>query len=296
MACDADGRPPLISAAEVCLARDSGVWARGVVRVGLRDRAVFDAVAPDGRAVVVKASWNQPALERERHVLEYAQAAGLPVPAVAQFLASSPSVLVLHRVSGRPLTTVRHSACWTEAGRLLRRLHGLPIEAGVPRFDPRDADWASFMVVWVQEAIERASGLGLISSAEAGALASGFAAHVSTMPSPPRVLLHGDCQPDHFLMLDDRVSGMVDFGDARVGDPSWDVAVLTAMQPDRLGTVLDGYDPHRELREHISRWVPAYRLLRQLGALCWRTENQLPHERELGHVKEQLARDRPWLS
>lgn len=266
------------------------------VRVNLRARAVFDGVTAEGVAVVVKTSWTSQGLAAERLVLEHASVAGVPVPRVLRFVPGAPTVLVLAKIDGVALSATSSGApLWRRVGRAISDLHSAPVPPRVPPFDPRARNWARFMQLWVHEAAERARKHELVSRGDADQLHCEFAEYVAQMPSPARVLLHGDCQPDHFLVSDDRVAGVVDFGDARVGDPTWDIAVLTMAAPDRLDAVLDGYAPDAELRDHFGRWLPTYRLLRQLGALCWRVENDLPHERQATALRERLSRPRPWL-
>ena len=54
-----------------------------------------------------------------------------------------------------------------------------------------------------------------------------------------------------------RIRAMLDFGDAALGDPAWDLAVLTLDDPGRLPAVLTRR--HRELLRAASEsaWVPA---------------------------------------
>lgn len=59
-------------------------------------------------------------------------------------------------------------------------------------------------------------------------------------------LLHGDLSPDHVLATDPgaRLSGVIDWGDLRMGDPAFDfVYVLEDWGPDFLRHSLDAYAP-----------------------------------------------------
>ena len=49
---------------------------------------------------------------------------------------------------------------------------------------------------------------------------------VETLVDFEPVLLHADLGPDHLLVRDGRLSGVIDWGDARVGDPALDYAWL----------------------------------------------------------------------
>ncbi len=54
------------------------------------------------------------------------------------------------------------------------------------------------------------------------------------------VLLHGDLHADHFLVKNNRLSGIIDFNNAMVGDPILDIAYFSIM-------------PHGELYPHLLK-------------------------------------------
>ncbi|HUD11664.1 MAG TPA: phosphotransferase, partial [Candidatus Saccharimonadia bacterium] len=61
----------------------------------------------------------------------------------------------------------------------------------------------------------------------------------------------GDSQPDHVICGRTKVNGIVDFGDAGVGDPAWDIAVITLYSGSKLPALLKGYSPiTRYARSH----------------------------------------------
>jgi len=76
---------------------------------------------------------------------------------------------------------------------------------------------------------------------------------------------------DHVLLepKEMTVVGLLDFGDASIGDPIWDLAVLTAHHADRLKYVLAGYQPDDKLRTRITQSIGAFQILRHLGAANW---------------------------
>jgi len=82
------------------------------------------------------------------------------------------------------------------------------------------------------------------------------------------VFMHGDLQAGHVLIADGALAGVVDWGDAGLGDPLYDLAVLTMGHRDRLEDVLTGYgaDVERDV-------VTAFPHLRRLGSVRWMTEH-----------------------
>ncbi|WP_220505013.1 phosphotransferase [Microbispora sp. H10830] len=60
---------------------------------------------------------------------------------------------------------------------------------------------------------------------------------------PTHALVHGDLGPEHVLMRDGAVSGVIDFSDAHVGDPALDLAwALHAAPPAFARAVAAEYD------------------------------------------------------
>ena len=56
--------------------------------------------------------------------------------------------------------------------------------------------------------------------------AKGLFAETETLEDVKPVLLHADLGPEHLLVRDSRLVGVIDWGDARVGDPALDYAWL----------------------------------------------------------------------
>ena len=100
-------------------------------------------------------------------------------------------------------------------GSFLRRLHELAIDA--PLHDPR-ADTERFrrLVLPLLEGAERRAGEALLD------------AHAAASFEP--TLTHADLGPEHVLVREGRVHGVIDWTDARLGDPAIDLA--WALQAD----------------------------------------------------------------
>ncbi|MCI0343414.1 MAG: phosphotransferase [Planctomycetales bacterium] len=89
-------------------------------------------------------------------------------------------------------------------------------------------------------------------------LARGLSPLLEAIPAPgsPPVLVHGDLYARH-LLVDEagRLAGVIDWGDAHVGDPACDLmALLAFLPPAARGTFLGAYGPVPPATLVRSRW------------------------------------------
>jgi aminoglycoside phosphotransferase (APT) family kinase protein len=72
-------------------------------------------------------------------------------------------------------------------------------------------------------------------------------------------LCHGDLKAAHILVDAGRLAGVIDWGDAVVGDPLWDIARF-AHRADggAVSLLLEGYDPARAMVDELAWRVPLY--------------------------------------
>lgn len=237
------------------------------VLVDLAERACFGVTVSGTRAI---AKFN---LSPERAAVESLAGAsagggGVLVPAVLVHDPTPPALLVFEWVDGTPLEG--SDAGWREAGAQLAQLHALAVPEGMPPYPDEHGSWIGYLLSWAQVRADRCRQLGGLPAAEIETMWERLAPIVSQMSEPPRVFLHGDPQPDHFLL--DPSSGapvLIDWGDAGTGDPLWDLAILLLDHPERRDDVVYGYHPSPELAGHVDAHLDVYRLLRYLGEIAW---------------------------
>ncbi len=186
----------------------------------------------DGRRVAVQAYTDRAAARVRLHAAEQLAeplgAHGVPVPrVVAADLAAPVPWAAFDALPGEPgyvaagwdLSSDVFPGLARDMGRLLRGFHALdPADFALPRLWT-DAD------ALVDEA------RGWLAALEPHFLASDAAATravVDAVPlllgDRPAVVCHGDFAPQNVLVLDGRISGLLDLEDARIGDPLLDVA------------------------------------------------------------------------
>jgi hypothetical protein len=162
------------------------------------------------------------------------------------------SAFIMSLVDGVPLAGP-HPAL-REVGVRLRQLHEVRMPGfgsfsdaswdDTGRFALRDASWPGFLgdVVGEIRALAGTCAIaGAVAEAGAGALddRQGALSEIEVGS-----LCHGDLKVGHVLVDDDRLAGVIDWGDAVVGDPLWDIARF-AHRADAasLSLLLEGYDP-----------------------------------------------------
>ena len=209
-------------------------------------------------------------VERDVALLEFAgRHSTLPPPRV---VAAAPE-------AGALLTTRIPGVAAVEAGRLdaaaladdlaafLSGLHGVdPVLAGevvAPEPDPAE--------VWLEQVGEEYAEVADDVDADLRAPVEAFLAASPPPPARDLVFCHNDVRDDHVMVdpASGRVTGIIDWGDAVLGDPALDLAtVLTDFGPQVLARVLSGYRHPREvgLTDRI-RWVARRRMVEDLA---WR--------------------------
>ncbi|MGH3734202.1 MAG: phosphotransferase enzyme family protein [Micromonosporaceae bacterium] len=240
------------------------------VIVAHHERVVFTTRGPDGRLVVVKADTDTARLSREYDAMAAASRAGLPVPDVVDHVhCGGPALLVTGHVPGGALDDTGCGAGWRHAAGLLRRLHDHADPPATLSIPGNGSDWWALFRWWVDHEVDTCKGRGLVGREVLSRLRPCLLEAFTGQQPPPLVMLHGDCRPEHWLIRSGTVTAVIDFGDACLGDPVWELAVMTAWHPARLPALLDGYQPSGAVRQRLNRlWTP-YRMMRQLAAVAW---------------------------
>ncbi len=206
--------------------------------------------------------WAAPDLEREAALLPILEARGLPVPRAPRVLRDNGGTVLgalQSVIEGLPLGRLPayRGVRWmlgVDIATFLQRLHATPLEgagsagawaaaAGPPRWVPSGDGsgdmWTDHYAPLIEAAVRR---LPAASARWLEARARRFLDE-GGMAAAPRALIHGDCSEDHLLAMEPgRLTGVIDWADATVGDPALDFAALQAATSRRfLTAVLEGY-------------------------------------------------------
>lgn len=284
-----EGSPELHPAAEAVL--DPAHPAEVLAAHG--ERIVVGGIDRAGRPVVVKVERNTERHQRETSVLRTLRSAGVPVPEVVDASwddAVKAWVLVLERIDGEPLDSADDPARWAAVGSGLARLHDAVVDpAGPPFAGQADGTFADHLRVWSEIECRQGVDQGWMTLAQGDRLGARAGAATDRTDDVGQVLLHGDCAPQHWLFGPAPEPRPVDLGDAGVGDPTYDLMVLTLTAPERLGAVLDGYQADHALRDHVAVVLPGYRALRLAGEVSWLREHHFDPSPSLARLADALA-------
>ena len=144
-----------------------------------------------------------------------------PVPR-PELVSSDPVLVGYRKLAGRPLRSPVPLRLAGDLARFLAELHALPIE-DVPL---PTADWRAGLHELVEEF--RRDAVPLLAAAERPRAEAMFAAYEtkeSNFAFRPAVV-HADVGPEHLLTDGERLTGVIDWSDAMIGDPAIDLAWL----------------------------------------------------------------------
>jgi aminoglycoside phosphotransferase (APT) family kinase protein len=225
-----------------------------------------------------------PRFEGERWALDAVRARGVPTPRVllvevAGLGEASVSVCVEEKVPGVALSAVLSTsgaaeetgALLADVGTLLGRVHGVPVAGFGYLRAPATAWDVTFEAVMTDvtidaDPVQRAAarwGVPLTLTHRALALID---EHRSLYDLADARLVHGDIGPDHVLVRDGRITGVIDFQQCSGNHPVIDLAHWSLTQGDRapLTAVMAGYEDRDAVVTH-----PALMTLATLREALW---------------------------
>lgn len=214
-----------------------------------------------GRSFVVKADLRPGFQENEFRAHRHARDGGIRVAEIVGFYDRPVPTLMLAWLEGQSLRDTANPDSWREAGALLARTHALPL------LRKSESSWSEFVTGWFGQELSALCEQGRLEPRESEAALAQAESLRDRLDRGTEAWLHGDCQPDHFLTTS-RGMVLIDWADARPGDPVIDFAVLTMSSP-MIEDVLAGYGASAELRRRTAELLPLYQAVRAAGAAVW---------------------------
>lgn len=213
----------------------------------------------DSSAVIVDEHWVErsprraevtPALRREVPLLGWL-APQLPLTVPVPVVVSEDPLRLRHRlIEGGPCDGT--SAGQGKAlGEFLRALHGADVATavamGVPTAAESHREHLAQLERFSNDVVPQLPG-DLRAPAES-------LLESARLPAADVRVTHGDLGPAHVLVQDERLSGVIDWTDARVGDPALDLAwALLGTEPSFARALAAAYGVTEELRRRARDW------------------------------------------
>jgi len=188
--------------------------------------------------------------------------AGLPVPQVLAYGEDPVSFAFLNWIEGEPLTKESPISAQIEAGRLIMRINYL---SNRPPYD-REYSYDSWMEGWLNVAMTYWSHQEGVTTQMIDNVWDGFYGIRSLLATRGTQFMLQDGRPDHFMVLNGKINGIIDLHDCQPGDGAMDLAVFGLFNESLLDNALKGYEADRQEQEAIKELVPFYLFLRRLAA------------------------------
>lgn len=192
-------------------------------------------------------------------------AAGLPVPEILAQGETPVSYIILRWLEGEPLTSESPLEAQHEAGRLLHTIHHLQERPAYARPYPYD-EW---MKGWLNVALPWWGEHPDVTTQMVDEAWRAFEELRPLLATRNKHFTLQDGRPDHFIVRDGRIVGIIDLHDAQGGDGAMDLGVMGVLDEPLMHNVLDGYEADPTEAEELEKVVPYYLFLRRLAAADW---------------------------
>jgi aminoglycoside phosphotransferase (APT) family kinase protein len=220
--------------------------------------------------VVIKASAQPGAFVTEEAAIHRLAGHGLPVASVIGHRVGPPSYLVLTWTDGSSLTARSPARAQRTFGELLRRVHTIGAEPGRDDLSfPDNTTWDGWMTGWLNTALTWWSSVDPLGERRTRQAWDWFHRLAPLLANRGQDLILFDGRPEHILVRDDDIAGLIDVAELRTGDAAMDLGVLAVADPAILTEVLAGYRPSDDERDAFSRLVPFYTFLRAISSAVW---------------------------
>jgi len=181
-------------------------------------------------------------LEMEVRLLpELAPTLPVPIPRFEHVAANGVRAVAYRKLPGEAVNASRPRV-GAAIGHFLAALHAFPVdrarELGVPS---HDIGWRERYRAFADDLLQRANQLLGDERPAAEAMFAAYLDDEGNFAFTP-TLIHSDLGREHILATGDRLTGVIDWSDARVGDPAYDLSwLLHGTSPPFADAVLAAY-------------------------------------------------------
>ena len=268
---------------------------------------VYSVITEDKQDVIVRISrQGKNNFEAEEQVIRLARMAGVPAPKVLLIEQASSGLesltfCVEEKIEGEPLLSLMGSmdkstfkSIVLGAGEILSKIHGIVVD----KYGPQDGSrffetWGDYIFNIEKRRVEITAAAKLI-GIESGLVGNAFKLlwenkEMFKIDEPH--LLHGDFGPKHLLIVDNHITGILDFESAKGGDPIRDLAWLNFFYDDSFSIdwLKEGYQNKDIFDENFDLKMKLYRL--HLGLDLLEYYGSEKNKSGMIHTKERLIKE-----
>lgn len=230
-----------------------GVKVRYVSNVSQgENNQVFTMTTADRRELVVRISAQQDRnkFASEKIVVDLLQRLGLAVPRimaidVSRNVIPGRVISVSERLPGQSFSRSYEAGevndqFLRQAGEVLRRIHEVPINKGYwfvgESGEGTQPSWEqSVLEAFKQPKYAGLASKNLVDMSDINAAVTWASSRRGLLKNAPKQLLHGDFTLGNILQKDGQLTGILDFENAKSGDPLWDIAHFMVYEGRRIG-------------------------------------------------------------
>ncbi len=213
---------------------------------------VISAETSDGKRLIIRASRQKGGnkFASEKMILDLLENLGIPVPHVIAIdytkrIIPDRSISVSERLPGKTFTGdstkegVVDPILLRQIGSMLKRIHNVEIGTGFGFLDEQGKgshkSWEEFVLdPFRSERLKFLVDNGLINEVDLRQAINFANSKKHLLTNCPRKLLHGDFALSNILQENNKLTGIIDFENAKAGDPLWDIAHFAVYERARI--------------------------------------------------------------
>lgn len=222
-------------------------------------------VETDFGSVVLKADTTPNDATWDARNIKLLASANFPVQKILAQGEDPVSYIILSWIEGEPLSIESPLAAQFEAGQLLYRIHHLENR---PPYE-REYGWDAWMKGWLDVVLPWWGKQEGVKPQAVEAAWRGFESLKPLLAARGNQYMLQDGRPEHFLIQEDRIVGLIDVHDGQAGDGGMDLGVIGVFDEPLLKNMLKGYQMDKEEQEALDHLIPFYVFLRRLAAAEW---------------------------
>ena len=251
---------------------DHGISAESFTLIVDKDDHLVAKIETNQGAILLKADTAPGHTKRDAVHNQVLAVAGFPVQTIIAQSETPISHILLTWIDGHPLSAESPLEAQIEAGEMLHRIHHL---TDAPAYD-RPYTWDEWMEGWLNAALPWWGQQDGVSSQMIDGVWHGFKELRPLLATRGHHYMLFDGRPEHFLVKENRIVGLIDLENAQGGDAGMDFGVIGVLDEALLKNMRKGYSETVEESDVLEQLIPFYIFLRRLAAADWNYRHDAP--------------------